>query len=291
MYARFNFRSGNWSWALALVLLCTTACRDVGLPPYDFTDPVEHHQLPEQLKELSGLVVLQSNYVAGVDDETGTFYLIDFVSGEVVREQRFGPPGDYEDISSAGSGLYILRGDGAIYHIRDVRDRPPEPEVFRAAPIQEAEGLYYDPASHRLLIGSIALGSNGERTGAVYAFDLRSRTLVEDPLFLIPMDSVLQALDGPPPADTDDGVFKPSAVAIQPGTGDIYLVSAKTRLFVITDRQGSIKAATLLPADLFPEPESITFLSTGDIVIGNEDEGERPASILRFRHLDAFQRN
>ncbi|HRT54528.1 MAG TPA: hypothetical protein P5291_10630, partial [Flavobacteriales bacterium] len=77
--------------------------------------------------------------------------------------------------------------------------------------------------------------------------------------------------------------FSPSAVAIHPRTGQLYVLSADDRLLAIYG--DALERVTPLPATDHYKPEGLAFLPNGDLLISSEGDkkGLVQASIVRFR--------
>ena len=71
-----------------------------------------------------------------------------------------------------------------------------------------------------------------------------------------------------------------SSVAVEPGTDRLYLLSAVDHTLLIMDRLGRLLALHQLDAKLYPKPEGITFLPSGDLLISNEGKGTAPNLLL-----------
>ncbi len=277
---------------LFLLFLLATLATGCGAypngPPYDFADPRRVLTMPPELAEISGLAPLDWQFAAGVDDETGKFFVIDMSNGRIVREQDFGPDGDYEDLVRLGATLYILEGNGALHVVPNMRTHTPKTERFDTG-VRNAEGLAHFPRSRRLLIGGIHVTDRGDTLGAVFRYDMRDHLPVAEPFMTVSMDQV-RALLGAGAASVegiDEPVYKPSALAVQPGTLDIYLISAKVHAILIANRDGELQAAFPLPPDIFPEPEGLAFLPNGELFISNEEHGGKPATLVRLKHRRA----
>ena len=72
----------------------------------------------------------------------------------------------------------------------------------------------------------------------------------------------------------------PSAVAVHPLTSEIFVVSAVDRVLVTFDMAGIVTGYVSLDPKLFRQPEGLTFLANGDLVITNEAAGGRPTLLL-----------
>ncbi|MEP7170152.1 MAG: SdiA-regulated domain-containing protein, partial [Bacteroidota bacterium] len=73
----------------------------------------------------------------------------------------------------------------------------------------------------------------------------------------------------------------PSALAIQPFTRDIYVLSSVERLLVIIDANGKLKKVIKLSIALFSQPEGIAFDTAGNLYITNEGRSGK-GYILKF---------
>jgi hypothetical protein len=76
--------------------------------------------------------------------------------------------------------------------------------------------------------------------------------------------------------------FKPSAAGVHPITGDFYYVSAINNLIIVTDRNGKLKDASALDKNLFKQPEGISFMRDGTLLISNEFADIGTATILIY---------
>jgi uncharacterized protein YjiK len=75
--------------------------------------------------------------------------------------------------------------------------------------------------------------------------------------------------------------FLPSSLAVQPTTGDIFVLSAVAHNLAVFNRKGELVAQHPLDPGIFPQPEGITFLPNRELVIVNEG-GDGKATLLRF---------
>jgi uncharacterized protein YjiK len=237
--------------------------------PYTLTAPAAVVELPDELREISGLTVLESGRLGAVQDESGTLYELDAATGAVLSREAFDARGDYEGVEQAGDDVWVLQSNGDLTRLR----RGAEAEVFETALAgrNDTEGLAYDAAGNRLLIACKENPGNGlGDVRAVYAFDLASETLSAAPVFT--MDRT--RLDAEDP-------FKPSAIAVRPGTGEAYVLSSVRRALAVVRADGTLLAVVELPEALYPQPEGIAFAPDGTLYISNEGP-DGPDTLLRF---------
>ncbi|GAB5533976.1 MAG: hypothetical protein Rubg2KO_02250 [Rubricoccaceae bacterium] len=281
---------------LSLVLACLvvglTACAEPGTSiadrqpdaapstpsfqdlPYAVNAPDATFELPDELEEISGLTVLSNDHLGAVQDEDGLLFEIDPVNGRVLSMEAFGDDGDYEGVEATPDALWVLKSNGTVVEIQRAGETGIETESFNTdlSSRNDAEGLGYDAEGNRLLIA--LKGHPGNDLGkvrAIYAFDLATRTLDETPVLLLDRDVV----------DTNGMNFKPSALAVRPGTREIYILSSVKKSLLVVLPDGTIQSAVALSPELYRQPEGIAFASDGTLFISNEGAGGA-ATLLRF---------
>ncbi len=261
---------------------------------YDLERPDDVFELPRDLEEISGLTVLDERHLGAVQDEKGRLYVLEMATGKVVREARFEDDGDYEGIEWTPDGVYVLKSNGTLYRIDNWIADDLEVDTYDT-PLSgkyDTEGLAYDADRNRLLIACKEYAGPGlDDKKAIYAFDLATRTLHPEPAFIIDLAAV-RASD-PNPVNRairnalasirDLSGFKPSALAVNPANGYLYVVSSVLKTIVVLDAAGEPMAMVPMPEALFSQPEGIAFAPSGDLFISNEGAGSR-GTLLRFRN-------
>lgn len=237
---------------------------------YDFENPDMAIELDADLEEISGLTLLGDGRLGAVQDEDGVIFVLDSGSGAVVARRSFGEGGDYEGIERVDDDVFVLRSDGTLIELTGWSDDAVEARVIETdlKRRNDTEGLAYDAAQHRLLIVCKERPGAGleDRYKAVYAYDLTERTLVDDPVYTIDTDEIQRS-------SGDDGTFKPSALAIHPATGAVYVLSSTTKMIAVLDAEGGLQQTVQLPGSLFAQPEGLVFLSDGTLYIASEGDG------------------
>ena len=240
--------------------------------PYDFSAPAAQSELVEALREVSGIAFLPEGRIAAVQDEAGILYTLDAATGAVVAERPFAGPGDYEDVEHAAGAVWVLGADGTVYEIPDDGSAPREHDT----PLKkkcDAEGLALDGGRDRLLIAckeDPGEGHNEDEVKAVYAFDLSTRTLDPTPVLLLPRASLDAAED-----------FKPSALAVHPRTGEVYVLSSVRNAIAVVNAAGEITSVVDLPEALNAQPEGLAFTADGALYVANEG-GDGQGAISRY---------
>jgi hypothetical protein len=88
---------------------------------YDFSSPDAEFSLDNDLREISGLSLFDDRHLVAIEDERGRFYLIDFETGKITDERKFGKKNDYEGVERAEDRLFVLRSDGQILEVEVLR--------------------------------------------------------------------------------------------------------------------------------------------------------------------------
>lgn len=265
-------------------------------PRYAFETPDLAVALPGRLDEVSGLTVLDGGRLGAIVDEEGDLFVIDPATGAVLDRRRFRKDGDYEGVEQAEGRVFVLRSDGRLYELEDWRADETDTDTKKTDlhGSCDAEGLAYDKAAGRLLVAckeSAGKGLKGYR--GIYAFDLATEEMTERPVYtidlealdaLIRTDGFTQRLRSFLRETLNMSDFKPSALAVHPLTGRIWVLSSTLTSIVVLDRDGAIADVHLLDLTVLRQPEGIAFLPNGDLFIATEARGADPA-LLRFNVL------
>lgn len=247
---------------------------------YDLLSPDTVHELPDLLREVSGIAIMDERTVLCIQDELGAIFFYDMVDGMISDMIRFTDVGDFEDIAIHGDRIIVLRSDGLLVEL-DRNDRRVVGERMPALPSLNHEATYFDPMGRDLYVVSKEAPVAGPADSR-QVHRVNGNGEVE----LVRTLSVLQvtnALAGTHPELVLHAPrFQPSAAAVHPVTQALYVLSASDRLLVVY-MEDSLKVHPL-PAELFYKPEGIAFLPNGDLLISSEGDkkGLVKGSILRF---------
>lgn len=301
----------NTTWILALcALLFPVACGSsteeasgeawpTDDSTYVFSEPDAEFTLGIDLEEISGLTFMEDGMLGAIQDEEGDLFIIDPSSGEVVDVRTFGEPGDYEGIELADSLLYILQSDGMVYKFLDWNRTTLDGEAIDIdVPDRcDAEGIAHQPDMNRILIVCKEYAGKEYRgRKAIYAFDQATNQLEQSPAYLLDIDNFEFNVEEHPFNEAvrsmlsdriDMSGFKPSALAVHPRTGDVYVLSTVTKSVLRLDASGAVTALWMLPVELFDQPEGIAFDSNGEMYISNEAGDRKFATLLRFDERDS----
>jgi uncharacterized protein YjiK len=92
-------------------------------------------------------------------------------------------------------------------------------------------------------------------------------------------------------AGEDKMKFKPSAAAIHPISGEVYIISSVNKLLVIADKEGKAREIYHLDEGVFKQPEGIAFEPDGTMIISNEAAGQGVANLLIFPYNKTYTTN
>ncbi|HNP47771.1 MAG TPA: hypothetical protein PKL85_02995 [Bacteroidia bacterium] len=265
---------------------------------YDFSKPHQTFVLPDTLREISGVTEIDSQTVACVQDENGILFIYDLQEKKIRSQGLFHPDGDYEGIARVGNAMYILRSDGLLIEIPNFHFPDKNVKTYiTGIPADNNEGLCYDASANRLLIAcksKVGKGPEFKDLRMVYAFDLLTKKLQQNPVFTFNMSEIKSFVVKNSVSTTvrvkknNSGSepmirFRTSAIALHPFTNELYLLSAADHMLFVFNANGDILHVEQLDASVYNKAEGITFLSNGDMLITNEAQLKRP-TLLRLNY-------
>lgn len=246
--------------------------------------------LPMLLSEISGITYLSQDLIAANQDEIGSIFIYNITKNVIIEEKNFATAGDYEGIAKAGNTYYILKSNGTIYELNDKKPYYLNTKTYiTRIPAPDNEGLFYDKANSRLLVGCkgrVGEGDKYKHLRAIYAFDLKTKTLVQKPVYEFNAKEIREFYDASRKnKDKEENIdFSLSDLAIHPLENRLYVLSSADNLLYIFEISGKIIHIEKLSKKLFPQPEGITFDEKGNMFISNEGKNGK-ATILKFNYL------
>ena len=239
-------------------------------------------EMPKELLEISGLSCIDDSRFACVQDEQGKIFIYDIASSSVEKEISFGGVGDYEGLAVVGETVWVMRADGKLFEVNNINATKPVVKEYSTHLTlkQDSEGLCYDKKNNRLLIAIKGAEVEAEDYKGIYAFDLSSKKMDQQPVFKI--DLLHEAFETNGSGKKKKGSIHPSGIAIHPLNGDMYITDGRNSKLLITDAAGNIKKLYQLNTSEFAQPEGITFNSAGDLFIANEGT-KQPGNILQVK--------
>ncbi len=246
---------------------------------YDLSKPDEKMELGKHLHEISGMSwIPDKNVLLAENDEKGNIFMVDFKNKkDDFKKIKFGGKEDYEDIVHTDTADYLLVSTGTILQvmIKDSLVSGTKEYSLGKKGKNEFETMYLDSTSHSLIMLCKQCAHEKETMRSAYRFDLTTHRFSAEPVYTIDIAAIRQILND----ETAD--FKPSAAAVSPITGKLFIVASVGKLLVIADNKGNVEQVFRLDPALFNQPEGLTFAPNGDLYISNEG-GEGIATILKF---------
>jgi len=269
----------------AFLVACNFTGGQSNLEKYNFgSKNVQRNILPWQLNEVSGLAVSEDNKLYCHDDENGIIYQININTGSIIKRFQlgsFGIDADFEGLAIAGKNFYIVTSDGILYEFREgnnlAKVQVKEIDLGFSSKF-EIEGLCYDKSTNSLLLASKGYPGKqykGKRT--VYSYSLSKNKLIKTPWIQISLTELQKRF----------GIkqFHPSAIDINPITQTYFILSAKgNRAIIEISKSGKILNGIKLNKKLHRQPEGLTFLKDGTMIISDEAAGKR-ATLTKYNFL------
>ncbi len=255
---------------------------DAGDVTYDFTQPTLEIRLPRMLREISALSMDEFGRLLAVQDETGFLFTIDPSTGEIIKRERFESSGDYEGVERVGDRVLVLRSSGHLYTVSaaNPKRKTTSRQKLKLPGDCDAEALGYDDVEEILLVGcKSGDGVRGRRGRSIFAFDRSGGSLSEEPYLFIDDDLLAQACGD---CSKRSRAFNPSAIAIQPTTRELYILSATNELLLIYSSESS--KLIKLKLDRLPQPEGLTFDRNGVLYIASEGQSKK-ATLYAFNPI------
>ncbi|GEO06722.1 hypothetical protein AAE02nite_43860 [Adhaeribacter aerolatus] len=242
---------------------------------------LEKWEMPNMLREVSGIAYLDENHFACVQDEAGVVFIYNIAKNRIESEVDFGASGDYEGIALVNDIAYVVRSDGKIFEINDITSGSPHIKEYAThlTVKNNVEGITYDRKNNRLLLAIKGDESDDADFKGIYAFDLNAKKLSKTPVYKIDLNDSVFADSK---AKKLGSRMQPSEIAVHPTTGDIYVLEGTNPQLLVLDDQGSIKHRYNINGTGFSQPEGMTFNPAGDLFISNEGKKEK-GNILKVQ--------
>lgn len=245
-------------------------------PSYSLGEP-SRVNLPKELNDISGVSYYpKDTSIFAVVDNQGELYKIHLHNKISIQKWHFDKKHDFEDIIQNGNSFYLLLSNGNIEKLSfngKSFDKTTSIYPDTTGNSNQFEGMYFDNNLKKLIV--ICKKCQGETTSEVPAWEYSTDSAdFQKSNFKIDISTLNKKL-----GDVEFK-FKPSAIALNPITNELYLLSSVNKLLVVADRNGKGKDVFRLDPKTYRDPEGITFTPAGDMIISNEAHGNDPANIL-----------
>jgi uncharacterized protein YjiK len=240
---------------------------------YDIEKPSVKMELPQKLKEISGLSYYKENRLACVNDEKGTVFIYDLTTQEIVETIDIGKNGDYEGIEVVDDEIFIMKSNGKIkgFKINDSSERKID---CTNEDVKEYEGLGYNPTTNALLLVTKEKEKDKNDKKTIYSYSLETEKFGK---YMTITEEMIRGNDG-------KKTFAPSGIAVHPQTGELYVISSQGKKLLILSPKGEKNDLIELNPQMFLQPEGICFTPNGDLYISSEGDGGN-GYILKFEYL------
>jgi len=269
---------------------------------YKLDEPDGTLVLSKKLVEISGLSLSPyQTLLCAVQDEDGKVFFMDKESGELREEIKFWKEGDYEGVEVVGDDVYVVKSTGTIYEINKIGSTEQKVTKYNSflGKKNDVEGLCYDAPRHRLLLackGTPATGQSMENLRfkkVIYGFDLNTKQLDSLPAFTIELNDFQhylkqeditlanrEKLEKIFSQESEDINFNPSAIAIHPYSGNIYMTSSVGKIMIVINPEGEMLYMEKMDKKIHPQPEGMTFDADGTLYISNE--GKKGKAVIHY---------
>jgi uncharacterized protein YjiK len=230
--------------------------------------------LPDALREISGLAATPDGRVFGHGDERAVIVELDSRRGRVVKSfamGRQGARGDFEGLAVSDGRFWLVTSDGILYESGEgangahVAFRTYDSGVGTQC---EVEGLAYDPVAGALLLACKEPRVRALRgMVAVFTWSIPRRALVNRNGLRVRAEVVARS--------AGVSTFHPSGLERDPTTGHWLLVAARERAIVEITSDGRVVAGAALSRRGHRQPEAIAIASDRTLMIGDEGAGRR----------------
>jgi uncharacterized protein YjiK len=277
------FNSCLNSVCIVLIVLLA-ACRNktelTSPPEYSLTRP-SIVKLPTYLDEISGITYYaKDKSVFVICDDKPWLYKV-FLSGSMnIEKWKIEDKSDYEDIAMVDSAFYVLQSKGRIFRFQFATPDSVAVEEyeFPSTAKNEFEILYYEKDQNRLIMLCKDCKEDNSDGLSAWAFDLSTKKFSPTPAYVIDVRKI-EAL-----MKEEKVKFKPSAAAIHPLTGKLYIISSINKVLVVADKKGVPEKVYKIDPGMYKQPEGMTFSPEGHLIISNESAEAGAANILVFKY-------
>lgn len=253
---------------------------------YDLLHPDKQIVLPEELKEISALTDVTQDLLACVQDEKGVIYYFSISQHKVVQQDSILPNGDFEGLTYHDSTFYILRSEGTLF-MYNLRNRSID-SIRCNLPAIDNEGLGWNPQKGKLMIASKSSPGKGpvvKDQRDIYLFDPLKKNQQPEKYFSVDLIALRKKAaekklhsgkytkDGRP----KEIQFRPSSLAVLPGTDQLFVLSATDPFIAVYHVSGTLLDLYAISPELLSKPEGITFLSDKTMIISSEGKSAKPS--------------
>lgn len=259
--------------SLLVFLSCQPRASYPTITAYTFkSKPDLLFELDSDLREVSGLA-MHGNRLFAHNDESATLFEINSEDGSIVKQfyvgEETGIKGDFEGLAIVDSVFYLLKSNGNLLEFSEGNNGETvsfEEYKNKLSKKLDMEGLCYDPQGDRLLmITKDDQRKKSKNKRSIFSFSLSEKSINTSAIYLLEVPEIASV-------NFIEKDFGPSAIEFDPTTDHFFIIAHISKLIVEMDKLGQIIAIDKLPHH--PQPEGITLLSDGSIVIADEGKNQ-----------------
>lgn len=262
---------------------------------YNFDIPDTLFILEADLDEISGLEYNSiNNQLISHNDEQGYVFELDIESGKILNKTKFGSKGDYEGVAKVGDRIYITKHTGTVLEY-DPSTKITKDHKTPLSSRNDVEGLCLDKRNNQLLMackGQSLPKKKLKNEKCIYAFDLTTHTLNEQPVLTIKREDLKEWVESNYKQDSKKDLnkkikriedFSPSGLSFNNDQGALYIISAKGSTLLIYDQELKLSSLHFLNSKTIPQPEGICFDNDNNLYISTEGQGFH-GKIFKFKY-------
>lgn len=234
---------------------------------YAVNEPEQTFLLASRLAEISGLSLGNSDStLLAVQDEEGILFTLDRKDGKVLEEYRFGGKEDYEGVELAGAATYVISSKGDLRIVEEGSKTQARKVKTALKRDDDVEGLGYLRDQNLLLLACKSNREGRKKNRYIYSFSLADQILDSVPYLSLDPDIIAKKLN----REKKTPYFSPSAIAVHPHSGEIFVLSSVARAIIVFDKYGTLIAAANLDRGVHIQPEGLAVDGKGKMYIANE---------------------
>ncbi len=234
------------------------------------SESLQQWKLPKKLKEISGLALTPDDRLFAVCDEKAYIYELDYRRGEIIKRFALGSPtirDDFEGIAYLNDLIYVITSSGRIFEFAEGNDG--DVVHFKAQQTAlgnhcEVEGLAQDAKTGTLLVSCKRNRASGKRADlSIFVWSPTTSKFIREREITVPQRAIAEKI----------GIkrLSPSAVVVDPETGDLYGIAGPQRAIFQLKPNGEPIDAIILPlANRHRQPEGIEITRDGKLLIADE---------------------
>jgi uncharacterized protein YjiK len=242
---------------------------------YDFKSE-KQYELISKLNEISDVTNSNDGNIFGITDEIGTIYKLNPSNGQTLKRFFLGKwtaEADFEGIANSGRSIFAISSEGVLYEFPEGNNEKAVDYEVVKLPFSskfDIEGLYFDSELNGLLVvPKDYAGKKFKDYRTIYFYSLQEKRIDREPIIKISLKKLKK--------DFDIKDFYPSGISKHPITGTYIIVSARgDNVLVEIDGSGEILGVEKLSEKKHRQPEGITFLENGNMIISDEAAGKKP---------------